>query len=127
MAENVGDLTTDLLTLGELQAELLRIDLKEAADKSVAPGVVAVLGTGLVLGCCPVALLGLAWWLESATELTLAASALIVAGAALVVGCGLLYAAYRWLRTSVATLGRSREEFRRNLRWVKSVLTRSRR
>jgi hypothetical protein len=127
MAGNVGNLGNDLVTLGELQVELFRLDLQEATRRSIAPLVVAVLGIAFVIGCCPLALFGLSWFLAANTSLSQAAAALIVAGGGLVLAAILFALAYFWLRSSVAVLGRSREEFNRNLRWVKSLLTQGRR
>jgi hypothetical protein len=127
MAGNVGNLGSDLMTLAELQVELLRLDAQEATKRSIPPLVVAVLGVAFVIGCCPLALLGLSWFIAAHTALSQAAAALIVAGGGLVLAAILFAVAYYWLRSCVAVLGRSREEFNRNLRWVKSLLTNGRR
>jgi len=123
MPAHLGNLGADLLGLGELQLELLSVDARDAVKQSYFPTVLACLGLGFFIGCCPLALLSLSWWLTDITRLTLAASSLIVAGVGLVLAVILLYFAWRGYRKSLNLLGRSRTEFRSNIRWLKHVLS----
>lgn len=120
---HLGNLGADLLTLGELQLELLSVDARDAAKGSYVPTVFACLGLGFVMGACPLALLGLSWWLTDVTSLTLATSSLLVALAGLLIAGVFLYLAWKGFRLSMGMLGRSRTEFRSNLRWIKQLLS----
>ncbi len=123
MTAQLGNLGADLLSLGELQLELFSVDARDAAKASYYPTVLACLGIGFAIGACPLALLGLSWWLAEATTLSLAAASLIVAAVGLAFAILLLYIAYKGFRESLGLLGRSRTEFRSNLRWIKHVIS----
>ena len=80
----------DVITLAELQGELLRVDSKDAAKGLVWPIAFATVGAGFLVGCFPLALFGIAWWLTEVTQLTVAQSSLIVASVGLVIA-GLVF------------------------------------
>lgn len=120
---NLGNLGADLISLGELQLELLSVDVRDAAQNSFSPALFASLGLGLVIGCCPLVLLGLSWWLADLTELSVAGASLIVAAVGLVMAAILFYLAWRGLRESLNLLNRSRIELSSNLRWIKKILS----
>lgn len=124
---HLGNLGADLLSLGELQLELFSVDTREAVQQSYFPTVLACLGVGFVIGSCPLALLGLSWWIADSTALTVWAASLIVAAIGLVVAVGLLFFAWKGFRSSLALLGRSRTEFRSNLQWIKNLLSKKHR
>ena len=123
MTGHLGNLGADLITLGELQLELLSVDARDAAQKSFYPGVFAFLGLGFVIGCCPLALLGVSWWLADVTELSVAGAAILVALAGLVLAGIFLFLAWKGLRASFELLNRSRIELSNNLRWIKRILS----
>ena len=120
---NLGDLGADLISLGELQLELLSVDVRDAAQNSFSPALFASLGLGLVIGCCPLVLLGMSWWLADFTELSAAGASLVVAAVGLVIAGIFFYLAWRGLRESVNLLNRSRIELSSNLRWIKKILS----
>ncbi len=122
IVSNLGSLGADLVSLAELQLELLTVDAGETLKHARVPAFLIVLAVGFVLGSCPLALLGLSWWIASLTVLTVAESALIVALGGLILAAILFFIAWKGLRVGVAALKRSREEFHNNLEWIKHVL-----
>jgi hypothetical protein len=117
-----SELAHDVVELGELQAQLLKLDVTVAWQRMRTGLVLAVVGACLLLGSIPVVLLVIsealaefAGWSRTAS---LGLAALIGAGAA----AAMAALAWRWLKTTFATFERSREEFSRNLAWIKSSL-----
>lgn len=123
MTGHLGVLGADLIQLGQLQLELLAVDTRDAAEEARTPTLVSCLAAGFLIGSCPLALLGLSWWLTDVTTLSLAASSLTVAVVGLLVAVGLFFAAWRGFKTSFALLSRSRSELHSNLEWIKKILT----
>ena len=60
LARDVGEFAYDVLTLAELQAQLLVTDLQECGQRGLVPGLVLICGVALGLACFPVALAALA-------------------------------------------------------------------
>jgi len=123
MTGHLGVLGADLIQLGQLQLELLAVDTRDAAEEARTPTLLSCLAIGFLVGSCPLALLGLSWWLTEVTALSLAASSLTVALVGLVLAVGLFFAAWRGFKTSFALLNRSRSELHSNLEWIKKILT----
>jgi hypothetical protein len=121
----VRQLARDVVTLVELQAELLEVDVRDWLRKSVVPMLIfgaaaAVMG----LASIPVLLLAFANWLAAATELSTAAAMLIAAASGLAVAavCGAI--AWARMKKGGRTFTRFRIELARNIRWLKHVLSR---
>jgi uncharacterized membrane protein YqjE len=123
MAGQLGNLGADLIHLGELQLELLAVDSRDAAQEARFPSLLSCLGLAFLMGSCPLALLGLSWWLADVTQLSLAAASLTIAALGLVLALGLLWAAWRGFKSSVGLLNRSRAELHSNLEWIKKILS----
>lgn len=124
MPGHLGILGADLISLGELQLELLSVDARDAAKESLLPSIWAGLGLGFVIGCCPLALLGFSWWLTDVTSLSLAASSLIVAAGGLLIALVFFWLSWQGFRKSLFLLNRSRIELKSNMEWIKHILTR---
>lgn len=122
----LGNFGVDILTLAELQAELLRVDSKDAVRQAIWPSVLAIVGLGFIMGCFPLAVFGISWWLAGATSLSLAGASLVVAGTGLVIAGLVFYAAWRSLTQVWGYFGRSREELKQNLNWIKRALVQRR-
>jgi hypothetical protein len=119
-----SDLAHDVIELAELQAQLLKLDAI-ASGKTLRTAVVFLLSSVcLLLGCLPIL------WLTIAEVLVEYAGWKRTPSLAVAFACGLLIAgglgAWGWRRLSTmfSSFERSREEFVRNLNWVKSNLTR---
>lgn len=121
----VSQVLRDIVSLGELQAELLQIDLRNFVTAHVAPTAILTVGAIVAaLASLPILLASLAYYLVEVANLTIA-SALLAAG-----GLGLLVAAisaglaWKRIRTRNEAFSRSRTELARNVRWLKQVLGR---
>lgn len=123
MTGQLGNLGADLIQLGELQLELLSVDARDATRKAYMPAFLAFFGTGFLIGSCPLALLGLSWWLADVTALSVWASSLIIAAVGLLLAGGLFFFAYKGFKRSAALLNRSRAELHSNLEWIKKLLS----
>ena len=122
MIGNIAEFGNDLATLGELQAKLAVIDLKETVGRALVPAILAVSALLLVLGSLPVLLLGVAWLLITKAGMNEGWAMLATAGVALILAGILAFLAIPALRRSFASLDRSREELARNVAWIKTVL-----
>jgi uncharacterized membrane protein YqjE len=126
MTRNIAGFGHDIVALTELQLELLGVDLRESVGKTIVPTGLLLFAGMLALGCFPVALIAMSylligWGLPFAGAFGLSALVgLIVAGIVLYVGV-------RRFQHSLDALQRSRDEFSRNLTWIKNVLKQSRR
>lgn len=125
VVSNLSDLINDCATLGELQAQLAAVDLKECVGRAVWPLVVAVSALVLVVASLPVILLGVAYVLAHALSLPLMWTILLTGLATLAVGGLVAYLFSKRVASSLEPLRRSREELTRNLSWVRTVLVHS--
>lgn len=126
LARDVGEFAYDVLTLAELQGQLLVADVQECSQKVLAPGLALLCGAALGLAGLPIALVALALWLQESLAISYAAGFLLSAGIAMVVGAPLCAVGWFLVRKRLAVLQRSQQEFARNLNWIKKVLQRTR-
>lgn len=119
---NVTEFGEDLLSLAELQARLAAIEMSQNVAAAKIGGAVIAAGGVMALAAIPVALAGIAellvWglgWNRGASLLAVALVILTLSGAAVAL-------AVARLRASDMGFPLSREEFTRNLNWLRSVL-----
>lgn len=122
VAGNVADVLHDITELTELQAKLLLADTNAAARRLAISGILTVIGLCLALGCCQVGLLAIAFGLHELTGIALSVALAISALGMLCVAGVLTVFAWRRLRKSFDAFSRSRNEFSRNVTWVKQSL-----
>jgi hypothetical protein len=120
---NAAEFVHDLMTLTELQVKLLVLDMKEGSRHAMLPLALILFGGCLALGCFPVLLAALGFGLVAA-GLSYWLSFLIAGIVGLAISGGAAYGGFRLLKKQAAVLRRSQAEFDRNVRWVKSALTR---
>ncbi|MEZ6144032.1 MAG: phage holin family protein [Planctomycetaceae bacterium] len=123
VGSNLAGLTHDLITLGELQLQLIGVDLREGLSKGLLPGFVIFSAVLLALGTMPVILLGIGWSLHNLVGFSIGATFLMVSMVALAVSGLSGWWGFRSLMRSFATMKRSQSELAENLRWVKAALT----
>jgi hypothetical protein len=123
MRRSLRQLGSDVVTLCELQGELLQVDVREWMRACTVPIALILVTALLGLASFPVLLVGLAYGLREWTEWPLWGCFLSASGAGLgaAVLCGLV--AVRLLRRDARILSRSSAELRRNVRWLKEVLS----
>jgi hypothetical protein len=122
VATSFAGLTHDVIELAELQAQLLALDVKSTSQKARTSLVLVVIGVCVLLGTTPVALLTFAELLIQQFGWSRAASFASATLLGALLAAGILGAAWARFRAGVVTIQRSREEFNRNIAWVKSNL-----
>ncbi len=122
MVSNVAEAGEDLLTLAELQARLAAIELKQNIQAVRLSGAVLLAGAMLALAGLPVLLAGVAELLVSYLEMGRGWALIAVAAAALVLAATCVAIAAARLRGADIGFPITREEFARNLNWVRTVL-----
>lgn len=112
----------DLLSLAELQARLAAMELRQNVAAARFGGAIIAIAAALALAALPVALAGVAELLVSFAGMNRGVALLAVAAVALAIaGVGVAIAAAR-LRGSDLGFPLSREEFSRNLNWIRTVI-----
>ena len=118
----MGELTHDIVSLAELQFELLRIDCREGIRRILLP-VALLLFAGIVaLGTVPIALILVAEVLVQTAGLSRAAAFLIAAMSGFIVAVAIGVVGWSCLRGVVRVFERSCEELTRNVTWIKNAL-----
>ena len=124
VAKDMGELTHDIMSLAELQFELLRIDCREGLKRMLVPVAMLLVAGIVAVGTVPIALILLAEVLTQAVGLSRAAAFLIAAMSGVIVALAIGVVGWSYLRGVVRVFERSREEFTRNMTWIKHALTR---
>jgi len=122
IGRNVSEFAHDFTALADLQLKLLSVDMKQAMRRLRLPTILAIVAGALALGTIPVILLGIGYLFIEYAELSVAWSFLLTALLSLIVVAILLGVAYARIRGSMSILNRSRDEFIRNVNWIKMVL-----
>jgi len=118
----IAEFGNDLTTLAELQIKLGLIDTKECLEKALYPIGFVFAGLILAIGAVPVAILGIAQVVASAFRLSTGASMILTAMTVILLSAVIIAMALRNIGPSLSVFRRSREEFDRNLNWVRTVL-----
>jgi hypothetical protein len=122
VAGDVCDLTHDVIELSELQTRLLLLDIKKSTQRTRTCLILAVVAACLLLGSIPVALYALARVFVEFLEWPESASFGLAALIGLVIAAIIGGAAYAIVKSGLFSLDRSREEFSRNIAWIKMTL-----
>ncbi len=122
MGRNVSGLAHDLMTLFELQFQLLRVDLKAGVRRAIVPIAAMAVGAVLIFTALLLLVSAVAMLVQESTDLSAGASFAITGGSAILLAAVMMFAAWLKLRTSFDVLSRSRQEFKENLRSIKSAL-----
>jgi formate hydrogenlyase subunit 3/multisubunit Na+/H+ antiporter MnhD subunit len=124
VAKEMGELTHDIMSLAELQFDLLRIDCREGLKRMLIPVALLLFAGILALGTVPVTLIFLAEFLTQAAGLSRAAAFSIAAVSGIVVAAVLAALGWCYLRGASRVFERSRDELARNVTWIKHALKR---
>jgi uncharacterized membrane protein YqjE len=127
VAGSVSGLTHDVIELAELQTQLFMLDLKKSTQKTRTCLILAVVAVCLLLASLPVALVALAALLVEQLEWSQAASLGVATLVGLVLAGIFAGAAYGIVRSGLISIRRSKDEFNRNIAWIKSTLKEQRR
>jgi protein-S-isoprenylcysteine O-methyltransferase Ste14 len=124
VARNAAEFLHDVVTLVELQASLLKIDIRQSLGRLVMPIIALVVGAIVLLSCVPILLASVALLLVETLEWTYAQAFFCSLGIGLVLGGIACLAGVWFIRRSFDPLARSRTEFVQNFTWVKQMLKR---
>ena len=115
----------DMATLAELQGKLALVDLKESVERARAPFALTSVAGVLALSALPAVMIGIGFLLADLFKIS-QGWGLIIAGA-VVAGAGGVTAAVAGSRLSKSfeSFRRSKEEFNRNLLWIRTVIAQS--
>jgi hypothetical protein len=122
VARNMKELSHDAITLAELQGQLLVTEVRQWRQSITLPAVLMGVAALIALGSVPVLLLSLASALVEFGQMSQSLSRLLAAMAGMIVAGFIAVVGRRKLSSASLKLERSREEFQRNLRWIKRVL-----
>ncbi len=124
-ARSIGQILHDILTLGQLQAQLFKLDARDAGVK-LQTAMVALFG-GVVLAVCavPIGLIGIALFLTDVGHLSRLAAFWITFIFAIFVAAVLVGYGIAWFRKPPRLFECSREELVNNIERVKEMLHRS--
>lgn len=121
----VSHLARDVITLMELQSELLQVDLRNWLRTCVTPTIVgAVIAAVAALASLPLFLLSMAYYLVQLAHLTMASALLVAACVGLLIAAAGAIVAFSAAKRGRGAFARFRIEFARNIRWLKQVLGR---
>ena len=119
----VRHLAHDIVTLVELQSELLKVDLRNWLGASVTPALIlGALAAIFALGSLPVLLLSLAYYLVEVADVSLTLALLAAGGAGLLLAILLGLVACVAARRGRNAFTRFRVELASNIAWLKRVL-----
>jgi len=118
----LAEFGNDIATLLELQAKLAMADLKDSLQLAMVPMVLIFLGFLFIVGALPVLLFGVAELVAVALKIGIGWALLLTGASTVVVAGTVVFVSARQMPTSFSSFRRSREEFARNLAWVRTVL-----
>jgi hypothetical protein len=122
MGRSVRQLTSDVITLMELQAELLQLDVREWVQSFIRPLIAIVVAAIVLLATTPVALISLGYLLAAKTELPLWGAMTTAAGVGLALAASSAGIGVLLLKRDRRMLHRFSAELRKNVRWLKETL-----
>lgn len=122
VVQSLSGLTHDAIELAELQARLFKLDAQTAARDSGKSIAFLGLAGALLLASLPVLLLALAEVFVNEFGWPRVGSLGAAAGTGLALSVGVGLVSWRFVRSALSSLERSREELSHNLAWIKSHL-----
>lgn len=121
-AESLAKFIRDLLRMGDMQLQLLSIDLKAVGQTARFAMTLGIVGLGLLIGSLPVLMFGLAGVLHLMSLIPVEYAWLLVGGMGCSLGMIAIGTAVTRLKQASVVMKRSQEELHRNLEWVRGVL-----
>jgi hypothetical protein len=125
MMNSVAGFGENLLTLGELQARLTAIEIRQNLDSVKNGGALFVAGSILAIASLPVVMVGLAELLVSELGMKRGYALLSAAATAIVIASACMVVARSWLRKKPFGFPLANEEFARNMNWLRTILRHS--
>ena len=117
----MGEIAEDVVSLAELQMELCKVDTRDALGRLAAPVMLMAAAAVLALGTIPVMLLFVAQAMVALTGASQWLALLIAADLGFAAAAILVIVGRRRLVGPPRLFDRSREEWKRNVQWMKRV------
>ncbi len=124
-ARSVGHILHDIVTLGQLQAQLFVLDARDAGARIQRPLLALAAGGVLAICAVPIGLIGIALLLTDVAHLSRLAAFWITFVFAVFVAASLIAYAIAWFRKPPGLFAYSREELENNIERVKEMLHQS--
>jgi len=122
VATSFSGLAHDVIELSELQGQLFVLDVKSTGQKTRTSIVLGVIGACVLLGTMPVLLFALAELLVEQLDWARSAGFAVSAAVGILASAAFLVASWNRLSAGLNSMQRSRDEFSRNIAWIKSSL-----
>jgi hypothetical protein len=122
VASSFRTAVADVLTLGELQLQLLKADVRDGSRRILASVISLAIAGVFALACFPIALLALAYGMTDWFDISMGLACLFSFLIGLAVTGLASFIAYRNLRRGVRVFDRSRTELAENIHWLKTSL-----
>ena len=124
VAKDMGELTHDIVSLAELQFELFSNDCRKGLKGLLIPVALLLVAGIVAIGTVPMALILMAELLTQVAGLSRAAAFSIAALSGFIVAVAMGVVGWSYTRGVGRVFRRSREEWTRNMTWMKHVLKR---
>ncbi len=126
LAHDVGEFSSDFISLAELQVQLLATDARECRQNLLPPFLLLIIGSTLAIACFPIGLTSLAFCFIQVFGLSQAVGFLLAALVGMFMSAAILTACWLLVRKRANPFARSHQEFTPNVHWIKKVLQRRR-
>ncbi len=122
LGTNIASLLRDLARMGDLQLQLLSLDVKQFWSSARTGLTISVLAAIAILASVPVLLFGIAGVLERVSGWSPDVCRLTLGAAMTFGGAGVMWIAVIRVGNAATSFTRSQEELAQNLKWVREVL-----
>jgi hypothetical protein len=122
LGTNIASLARDLARMGDLQLQLLSLDVRQFWSSARAGLTVSLLAAVAILASLPVLLFGVAGLLERATGWNSDVCRLALGAGMALGGAVVMWIAVMRVGNAATSFRRSQEELAQNLKWVREVL-----
>jgi uncharacterized membrane protein YqjE len=122
LGRNLSDFAHDVVTLAELQLQLLSVDLRDTRATAVPSAIMLCSGLIFAFGTIPLLLAAIAFLLVEFAGWTYSAAFGLVALASITIAGLLAWFGWTRLMAALSVLKRSRDELRETMHWVKESL-----
>ena len=122
LGTNIASLVRDLARMGDLQLQLLSLDIRQFWASARTGLTISLLAGIAILAALPVLLFGIAGTLQRVAGWSSEACLLILGTALTFGGAGVMWIAVTRVGHAAASFKRSQEELTQNLKWVREVL-----
>jgi hypothetical protein len=122
LLSSASDVAVDILELGELQAQLTRMDAKTALERSVAAFSLVIGGAAIIIACLPLIAFALAEVLSDQLDWKPWFSQLVIGLLSTCIGLIVITVGVYRTRYAITAFESSSAEFTNNVTWLKKLI-----